>query len=135
MADEGLAEVVHFKIDDEFMGWVLNRKDGTKVFVKHRSGGHPPGSSRFYGWLGGNFGFAKEPIATTWAAPSSLASSQYSRNPDAPDDFRGGISSRSELTERNEELEVPKSQKRPHTAMSDGLPDGKLCLLRLDLMV
>jgi len=132
MNEEGQAEVVRFKIDNDFMGWVLNKKDGTKVFVKIRNGGQPSGSSRFYAWLGGNFGFAKEPIATTWVAPSSLLSLRRSRDLNASDDFRRETSFQSERIERNEESEVLKSQKRPFTAISDELHEGKSYPLRLD---
>jgi len=75
-----LAEVIRFKIDDDCMGWVLNKADGTRIYVKIHTGGR--GGSRFHGWLGGDFGFTIEPIATKCgpsiaiAAPSSVASPQ-----------------------------------------------------------
>lgn len=132
MTDEGQAEVVRFKIDNDFMGWVLNKKDGTRVFVQLRNGGQPSGSVRYYGWLGENRGFAKEPIATSWAAPSSLLSLRRSRDLNVSENFRREMNSQSERVVPNEKLEVLKSQERPYTAISDELHEGKLCPLRFD---
>lgn len=76
--EEGLAEVMRFKIDEESMGWVLKKRDGSRIFVKPRTGGEPYGNVRYLGWLGGDFGFSNEFIATVSGSSSGeLQARQY----------------------------------------------------------
>ena len=44
------------QIDDEYVGWVLKRRDGTRVVVKSYGG-------NLQGWLGGDRGFSNEVIS------------------------------------------------------------------------
>ena len=50
------AKIRRVQIDDEYIGWVLKGRDGTKILVK-------PYGSNWKGWLGGDRGFSTEVIS------------------------------------------------------------------------
>ena len=59
------------------MGWVSADDQGQRMLVRPRNAGNP--WVRYYGWLGGDFGFTKEMIA--WDSSTPLEALTYELTP------------------------------------------------------